>query len=180
MTPTRTVRRAATLLALLLAALALPSLTATPAYASCAEKPRRSPYAFPGTVIDTARGGLVATVVTDDGRKVTVVGTPAESGVSTVDRTYALGARYEFHPLNSASPLQDNICTRTTRISGPAETPAAIAEPVALDVLPDALPVDEDSVAVGRLLLGAALALVVGGGAVAWRRGRRGALRTAA
>ncbi|GAA1219490.1 hypothetical protein GCM10009665_06980 [Kitasatospora nipponensis] len=30
-----------------------------------------------------------------------------------MDRTYSVGLRYEFHPLNSSSPYHDNACTAT-------------------------------------------------------------------
>ena len=38
--------------------------------------------------------------------------------MSSVDRTYELGATYEFHPTNGEDPYQDNACTATSRLSG--------------------------------------------------------------
>lgn len=95
------------------------------ASASCAtDRPPASPYAFVGTVIDTAKDNRVATVITDEGEQVKVVGTPASgwfaTGVSSTDRRYALGGRYEFHPVNASDPYQDNICTATRKLAGPA------------------------------------------------------------
>ena len=95
---------------------------ALPASASCAPNAPMSPHVFTGTVISTEREGRVAHVQTDDGQYVVVVGTPSESGVSAVDRSYDVGVRYEFHPLNATSPFQDNICTRTHPITSPAPT----------------------------------------------------------
>ncbi|MBM7860710.1 hypothetical protein [Lentzea nigeriaca] len=95
--------------------------------ASCAQPPHESPYVFTGTVESTERNGLVAHVRTDAGPQVEVIGTPAETGASTVDRTYTTGLRYEFHPLNSSSPYQDNNCTRTHVIDSPP--PASSSAP---------------------------------------------------
>jgi hypothetical protein len=100
-----------------------------PAWASCAPDAPTSPHVFTGTVISTEREGRVAHVRTDDGQSVVVVGTPAESGVTSVDRTYEVGVRYEFHPLNATSPFQDNICTRTHAIGSPATTPQPTVSP---------------------------------------------------
>lgn len=98
------------------------------AAASCAtDHPGPSPYAFVGTVIETKQDGYVATVITDAGDRVTVLGA-ADTGWfaarSSVDRQYVLGARYEFHPTNSADPYQDNICTATRKLAGPDLPPA--------------------------------------------------------
>ena len=64
-------------------------------------------------------------MLTDEGRTVTVNGGPSGTGTGTdtntatsVDRTYRPGVRYEFHPLNAASPYQDNACTATRAIGG--------------------------------------------------------------
>jgi hypothetical protein len=60
----------------------------------------------------------VATVITDSGQRVTVLGTEGgfpESFRST-DRRYALGGRCEFHPLDGESPYRDNICTATQQL----------------------------------------------------------------
>jgi hypothetical protein len=104
------------------AALSAPGLfvgAAPEASASCAAPPSVSPWVFTGTVVSTERDGRVAAVQTDDGHRVEVVGTTSTStnGFTSVDRAYEVGARYEFHPANSTSPFQDNICTRTHVIS---------------------------------------------------------------
>jgi len=110
------------------------------ASASCATPPLVSPWVFTGTVMSTERDGRVAAVRTDDGRRVEVVGTASTGGFTSVDRAYEIGARYEFHPANSTSPFQDNICTRTHLVSLPntatntATTPGtAHARPAAGD-----------------------------------------------
>jgi len=90
-----------------------------PAAASCAFPVRTSAYAFVGTGTDTSNGGRVATVRTDGGAVVTVVGTPdLGSSATSVDRKYVVGTRYEFHPINSESPYQDNACTATHEVAG--------------------------------------------------------------
>lgn len=86
------------------------------AAASCASPPRPSPYAFTGTVTSVEREGVLAHVLTDDGAEVEVVGSPSETGVTSVDRTFKPGVRYEFHPLNDSSPYQDNSCTATREL----------------------------------------------------------------
>jgi hypothetical protein len=96
--------------------------TGAPAVASCAGSPSPSAYQFTGTVVSTGSEGRIAQVATDDGRKVEVRGTPDASGVTSVDRTYRQGARYEFHPVNNASPYDDNACTATRELSGPIST----------------------------------------------------------
>ncbi len=60
----------------------------------------------------------MATVRTVDGQTVKVLGTPAPAGITSVDRSYAVGATYEFHPVNDAEPYEDNACTATERLSG--------------------------------------------------------------
>lgn len=90
---------------------------ATPASASCVTPPVASPALFMGTVLSTERDGLIARVRTDDGRDVTVSGTPSAHGATSVDRTYRLGTRYEFHPVNTTNPYQDNICTATHAVA---------------------------------------------------------------
>ena len=107
---------------------------ASPASASCGLPPATSPYAFTGTVTAVDNGGRVATVQTESGRVVTVLGTPDVSSAATsVDRRYVVGARYRFHPLNGDSPYRDNACTATTRLdadSSPATgTQGASASP---------------------------------------------------
>ena len=99
--------------------------TAPEASASCAAPPPVSPLVFTGTVVSTERDGLVAKVRTDDGRRVEVVGTPSTTGMTSVDRTFEVGARYEFHPLNETSPFQDNACTDTHVIAAPTTTAKA-------------------------------------------------------
>ena len=129
------------------------TLAAAPAAnASCAEPPIESPHAFEGTVIDTREEDRIATVITDKGRQVTVLGTSddswfTESG-SSVDRRYALGGRYEFHPTNASDPYRDNACTATRKIAGPGPQPL---EPNR-DFLPGWLPVDEQAGPVGYVL----------------------------
>jgi hypothetical protein len=105
------------------------------ASASCTEPPAAvSPWVFTGTVVSTERDGRVAAVQTEDGRRVEVVGTASTGGFTSVDRAFEIGARYEFHPANSISPFQDDICSRTHLVSPPpaATTPgAAHTRPVA-------------------------------------------------
>jgi hypothetical protein len=103
--------------------LAVGFATGTPANASCMPTPRVSDYRFTGTVTQVGDDGRTAAVRTDDGRTVTVHGSPADGpNVRTsVDRTYQVGVRYEFHPLNATSPYQDNACTATHPIE-PAAT----------------------------------------------------------
>lgn len=109
----------AALVITLLSALFCLSAGQTPAFASCAtDKPARSPAAFTGVVTSTKSHGRIATVRTDTGATVKVVGTPdTGSGATSVDRTYEVGGRYEFHPTNDASPFQDNACTATRLLS---------------------------------------------------------------
>jgi hypothetical protein len=121
-----------------------------PAYASCATEAMVSPYVFVGTVISTERKDHIATVITDSGQRVTVLGTEGgfpESFRST-DRRYALGGLYEFHPLDGESPYRDNICTATQQLAGPRLRPL----PPPNDFLPDWLPIDEQAGFVGYLL----------------------------
>jgi len=80
---------------------------AGPASASRAGSPSPSSYTFTCVVMKTTNGGRVAAVRTDDGRAVTMVGTPDEGSAATsVDRRYVVGTRQEFHPLDSESPYQ--------------------------------------------------------------------------
>ena len=142
--------------AILLCAWMLGVLGMAPAFASCAtDSPDPSPHAFVGTVIATSEGGRVAEVVTDDGASVTVEGTDdtswSSNSYSSADRRYALGGRYEFHPLNDASPYSDNACSATRQVSGPplsAFPEASLQE----GVLPDWLPVEEQAGPIGYLL----------------------------
>jgi hypothetical protein len=93
--------------------------SAQPASASCVSTPLSSAYRFTGTVTHVSNAGRTATVRTDDGRTVTVRGSQVEreNAASTVDRAYQMGVRYEFHPVNGASPFQDNACTATHPIA---------------------------------------------------------------
>jgi hypothetical protein len=54
-----------------------------------------SPYAFIGTVISTEKDDRIATVITDGGRQVIVLGTPDTSwfskSFSSADRRFAVG-----------------------------------------------------------------------------------------
>ncbi len=139
------------------------------------------------TVVSVEHEGRTARVRTDDGRDVTVHGggrSPASNSATSVDRRYAVDGRYEFHPINDASPFEDNACTATRQLSGPQPPPVAPAD----DRLPGWLPIDEQAPPVGYLVfVGALLAMlavvaagVVAGLALARRRqlmatGRQGA-----
>ena len=95
-------------------------MTAGVADASCARPPTPSAHRFSGVVVTATDGGRTATVRTDDGRTVTVAGRGDSSGaITSVDRTYTAGTRYEFHPLNATSPYRDNACTATRQLSQP-------------------------------------------------------------
>ena len=154
------------------------SLAAAPAAnASCAGQPVDSPHVFVGTVIDTREEDRIATVITDEGRRVTVLGTDdtswfAESS-SSIDRRYAVGGRYEFHPTNAADPYRDHACTATRKIAGP-KLPRL--EP-RNEFLPGWVPVDEQAGPVGYVLLFGPVAASAIRLAVlarfAWRRERK-------
>ena len=94
------------------------------AYASCAGSPEPSLHAFVGRVIATASHDRMATVQTDDGETVQVVGTPfsAENSISSVDRTYVVGATYEFHPVTGTEPFEDNACTATRQVDAVSDS----------------------------------------------------------
>ena len=113
------------ILAVPLFAVGLVTIVAAPASASCVDTPIASAHAFTGTVQSVQLDGRLAQVKTDDGATVVVRGTPEGSTVSltTVDRTYKVGARYEFHPINASSPYQDNACTATREIGGAGVPP---------------------------------------------------------
>lgn len=93
-----------------------------PAVASCAVPARTSANPFVGTVTEVANQGRTATVRTDGGRTVIVQGSEADASNSftTVDRTFDKGVRYEFHPINDATPYRDNACTATRAIGAGA------------------------------------------------------------
>ena len=162
-------------LTLIVAALALLQGTAQ---ASCALPPRQSADSFTGTVLSVEDRGRRATVRTEQGKEVVVLGRGVQGGgggVSSVDRRYAVGARYEFHPINDASPFRDNACTATRQLSGTQHA----AEGTSADSLPGWLPVDEDAGPIGYVMLvGIAVAVLAAAtvAGLAWRsavRGRR-------
>lgn len=158
----RTVRlRAVTTALLTLMAMASAVSMAPAAGASCVSNPPTSPYSFTGVVLGTELAQRVAYVATDDGRSVMVRGTEstADDAFTTVDRTYLTGHRYVFHPVNSESPYQDNICTATTDLgSAPTEQPAA-ARTTAESELADGT--DDTGIPRTWLLLGAAAGVVL-------------------
>lgn len=87
------------------------------AFASCATREGvRSTWSFEGVVTAVRSRDRIASVRTDDGRTVEVRGGRSRS-ISSVDRTYKPGGRYEFHPLDASSPFQDNACTATRLLS---------------------------------------------------------------
>jgi hypothetical protein len=164
----------------------------SPAYASCATEAVAPPYAFIGTVISTEREDRVATVITDSGRQVKVLGTQDANwfatSFSSVDRRYALAGRSEFHPINAESPYQDDRCTATHQddrctathqddrftathqLAGPRLRPLESTK----EFLPGWLPVDEQAGLVGYLVFfgpeAAAMALLVFAGREVSRR----------
>ncbi len=121
--------RAAILVIIAGLATAASLLGAAPAQASCMQPPLTSPYHFTGTVTMVSNIGRTATVRTDDGRTVTVLGSDADepNAATSVDRTYRAGAKYEFHPLNDTSPYQDNACTATHLIGANSPDPSGPA-----------------------------------------------------
>jgi len=137
-----------------------------PAYASCATgHPPRSLAAFTGVVTSTRWQGRLAEVRTDAGRSVTVRGTPGgRSTMTSVDRSYEVGGRYEFHPVNDSSPFEDNNCTATRLLSRGAAVPGTA---------------EHRPPVTGLVVAGALVALAVGGGLAARRR-RRARLTTGA
>lgn len=159
---------------------------ATAASASCAVPPKPSPEAFIGTVVETDLDGLQATVETADGSTVTVVGTPSPrpGSITSVDRSYEVGATYEFHPLNGADPYQDNACTATHQlhgdqipaalVAGPSEAPSPRAPDSEGSDETEAIGGANDSLPLGPVALFGLLGVaVVGlGGAWLWQRRR--------
>jgi len=136
-------------------------LGAAPAAASCAGPPSPSPYAFVGVVTETRSDGRLAVVRTEDGRTVEVLGGESRSGVATsVDRTYLVGGRYEFHPYAGTSPYRDNACT-ATRLLQMVEGAATGATP-GRDVAAAAVPgfVLPGAVAAGLVLAALATTLL--------------------
>ncbi|WP_224391129.1 hypothetical protein [Pseudonocardia sp. ICBG1293] len=119
----------------LLVALALLAATSVPggpgettiptSGASCISEPLRSEHAVTGTVSSTSTDGRIAQVRTDDGREVQVVGSssPQPNAATTVDRSFTNGAHYEFPPLGSTSPYEDDIGTATHEVAALPGTP---------------------------------------------------------
>jgi len=99
-----------------------------PAWASCAVSSSQSPFWFTGTVVSTTNADRTATVRTDDGRIVIVRGSEAEGpdAHTSADRSYRVGVRYEFDPVNASSPYQDNICTGTHPVDASAIAAPAV------------------------------------------------------
>lgn len=125
-TPTR-----AALLLMIIAGLATAAspFGGATAHASCMQSPLASPYHFTGTVTTLSNAGRTATARTDDGRTVIVLGSEADepNAATSVDRTYEVGAKYEFHPLNDTSPYRDNACTATHLIGASSPGPSGLA-----------------------------------------------------
>jgi len=121
--------RAALLMIIAGLATAASLLGSAPAHASCMQSPLISPHRFTGTVTAVSNAGRTATARTDDGRTVTVRGSDAgePNAATSVDRTYQVGAKYEFHPLNDTSPYQDNACTATHQIGVSSANPSGPA-----------------------------------------------------
>jgi hypothetical protein len=149
-----------------LIATAVSIATAGVAAASCAGPPAPSSHAFTGTALAVEHEGRVATVKTDDGRTVVVRGTPNESGFTSVDRTYTVGARYEFHPVNATNPFEDNACTATRMIAAGEGVPVD-AEDAGNATGGGAVASNRVSFNVGPVLAGLALlAIVVAAGLI--------------
>lgn len=147
-------------------------IAAPAAYASCLGAPEPSRHAFVGRVVDAESDSRVATVRTTVGETVRVVGTPspAENSMTSVDRTYVVGAAYEFHPLNRTEPYEDNACTATKRLHG-ADIPAFSPHDDgsgAVVALPES---GNDNAAAGALT---GVAVAGAGGAALLLRRRRG------
>jgi hypothetical protein len=139
--------------------------TATPAAASCALPPKESSHRFTGLVLATDDDGRTATVRTQDGRVVTVIGAEGGPGaVTSVDRTYRASVRYDFHPLNDVSPYRDNACTATRELG-----PTGVAHRDTGGAFPGWLPDGP----VGWLGLGAVLVALFALGAAVLRHGVR-------
>jgi hypothetical protein len=134
---------------------------------ACASPPVMSPHGFTGVVTDVTDDGRTATVRTDDGRTVTVIGTQGTGTDDATARTFEAGLRYEFHPLNDASPYRDDPCTATRAIGSearPSVPPVGPGSPLAVTANADSRKAAEDEDSPwpgGWLSLGAiALALV--------------------
>jgi len=141
-------------------------VAATPAFADCIPTPQVSAHRFTGTVVKVENEGRTATVRTDDGRTVIVRGSPVDgpNAASSVDRTYTVGLRYEFHPTNDASPYSDSICTATHLVGPPVDASSPSATP----------PAARRGAALARWWRGGlGLLLVVGAGIGFWLVSRR-------
>jgi hypothetical protein len=100
-------------------------LGTSPASAAAAAEgcptPATSPHAFVGRVVDVRDADTLAVVEREDGVTVVVLGAPSgRTGRAPDDRTYQQGATYEFHPRNDATPYDDDACTATRLLRGPA------------------------------------------------------------
>lgn len=145
-----------------------------PALGSCATSdPLGSPNAFTGVVISTESRGRLAVVSTEAGATVEVRGTivTAENAFTSVDRSYEVGGRYEFHPTNATSPFADNECTATHLLSMGAVSSAATRS--------GAVPVEASGGDGSETYVGRGLAVLAAGivASLAMRR-RRGRLIT--
>ena len=111
-------------------ALAITSMSAAPALASCAPPPSLeeafadADLVFIGVVTEVTNNGRTASVDVEQVWKgpeqpfnVAVHGGPDEADlITSVDRTFELGT-YIFFPVNSSPPFEDNICTLTQPVS---------------------------------------------------------------
>lgn len=79
-----------------------------------------APAAFVGTVLSVSNGDRTAIVKVEQVWKgpalsgtVEVDGGPTDGSITSVDRTYQVGVRYLFVPVNGSPPFQDNNCSAT-------------------------------------------------------------------
>jgi hypothetical protein len=94
-----------------------------PADAACPDNAPASAYHFTGSVDRLQHGGQVAFVSVSDGHQVEVDG---RGSASTGPRTFQVGERYEFHPVNTTNPFRDNACTATHRLRDPRFAPGTL------------------------------------------------------
>lgn len=80
-------------------------------------------YVFTGKVDRVEANGTKAWVTTAAGTAVVVLG---NRPVSQPVRTFLAGETYEFHPVNDASPFEDNACTATRAVGDSKYSPQAI------------------------------------------------------
>ncbi len=86
--------------------------------------------------------------------------------MTTVDRTYVVGATYEFHPHNDTEPYEDSSCSATHRVHG-EDIPASLRESwIDAEVQRQR---SSDIAAVG-VIAGVAVAGAGGAGLWLWRR----------